>query len=122
MTMMPSFLPGNLAMMLWMGKLPTGVVAVKLSTSTSSPARCDLMYCSALACPGLPGLREPIETNSFTYWKARVELTFGAGSVVAGGAASAETGASAAGAASFAFAVWVSDPGLEQAKEVSRQR
>ena len=79
--MMPSFLPGNLAMMLWMGNSPAGVLAVNESTSTLSPARCDLMYCSALACPGLPTGREPMATYSFTYWKARVGLICGAGCV-----------------------------------------
>src|ERR1035441_2110876 len=125
MTMMPSFLPGNLAMMLWMGNLPTGVVAVKASTSTSSPFSLDWMYCSTLTCPGLPAGREPNATISFTYWKARVELTWGAGGVVAGVvwvvAGAGFSGATAAGLASAEFGA-VDASGLLQARNPKQAR
>src|SRR5271157_5315003 len=64
---MPSLRPGNLAMMLLIGNLPTGVCAMNLSCSTSTPFSLERMYCSSLACPALPTGREPIATTSFTY-------------------------------------------------------
>src|SRR5664279_4973955 len=108
MTMMPSFLPGNLAMMLWMGNFPTAVVAVNASTSTSSPFNFDWMYCSTFRCPGLPAGREPIATISFTYCMARLALMRGAGSVgtvVAAGDAGVEASAVVASLALAVFGV-----------------
>src|SRR5271157_4754246 len=77
--MIPSLRPGNLAMMLLTGNLPTGVCAVNLSCSTSTPFSLERMYCSSLACPALPTGREPIATTSFTYCMTWLPLMSGLG-------------------------------------------
>src|SRR5664279_6409788 len=98
--MIPSLRPGNFAIMLLIGNLPIGVCAVNLSCSTSTPFSFDRMYCSTLACPGLPGGREPIATISFTYSIAWLPLMSGLGAVLGEFA-----GAGLAAGAAIAFVV-----------------
>ena len=74
-------------MMLLMGNLPTGVCAVNLSCSTSTPFSLPRMYCSSLVCAGLPGGRDPKATTSFTYCMMCSPLRLGLGAL---GAESAE--------------------------------
>src|SRR5664280_1784164 len=98
--MIPSLRPGNFAMMLLIGNLPTGVCAVNLSCSTSTPLSFERTYCSSLACPGLPTGREPIATISFTYCITRLPLMSGLGAVLVEFA-----GAGLAAGAAIAFVV-----------------
>src|ERR1035438_8354044 len=87
-------------MMLLIGNLPIGVCAVNLSCSTSTPFSFDRMYCSTLACPGLPGGREPIATISFAYCISWLPLMSGLGAVLGEFA-----GAGLAAGAAIAFLV-----------------
>src|SRR5437899_5224284 len=68
--MIPSLLPGNLAMMLRMLILPSGVSATNLSSSTWSFFSLLWMYSPIFCCPGLPSQRGPIATISFVYCQA----------------------------------------------------
>src|SRR5579885_1443171 len=69
--MTPSFLPGKRTMKLCISCGPAGVFMVKVSTSRLSFANCFLRKASALACPGLPTQRGPMETNWRVYSRAR---------------------------------------------------
>src|ERR1017187_1487920 len=128
--MMPSFFPGNLAMMLFIGNAPTGVFAVKVSFSTSTPLSFEWMYCSSLACPELPGGREPNATISFTYCITWLPLMSGLGAALpesvsgvaagtAGGAFVVATGLISADAAD---GVCLLHPELTPATRTSTQR
>src|ERR1019366_1396148 len=99
--MIPSLRPGNFAMMLLIGNLPTGVCAVNLSCSTSTPFSLERMYCSSLACPALPTGREPIATISLTYCITWLPLMSGLGAELAESAGGVTDGA---GGGAFAAA------------------
>src|SRR5208282_3316600 len=108
---MPSLRPGNLAMMLLIGNLPTGVCAVNLSCSTSTPFSLERMYCSTLACPALPTGREPMATTSFTYCMTWLPLMSGLGAELSAVVATV-VGAGVAGA--LAAAGFISDDAAEE--------
>src|SRR5512133_676082 len=115
--MIPSLVPGILAMMLSSWKAPREVLAVKLSSSTSTPIclRRAWMKSTAFLCPGVPGLRDPMATKSFTYVHARWGLIVAAG---AGLAESAGAGEVAAGAATDGDAA---SAGRELEQPISRK-
>src|SRR5256885_280054 len=67
---MPSLVPGNLAMMLFIGNGPRLVCCVNLSCSTSTPFRWSRMYCSTLWWAGLLSHRGPKATICRVYCTA----------------------------------------------------